>query len=106
MNEEIEKQSQSLGRNALYEKHSLISRLPAYLSVQIIRFYYKEQGNVSWDMQNKFWLKKFPLSNQQINAKILKDVKFPMVFDVFEMCTPELQEKLKPARQANKVRLI
>lgn len=46
MIEEIEKQSTALGRNAIYEKHSLISRLPAYLSVQIVRFYYKDKENV------------------------------------------------------------
>jgi len=46
MVEEIEKQSTTLGRNAIYEKHSLISRLPAYLSVQIVRFYYKDKENV------------------------------------------------------------
>lgn len=38
----------------------------------------------------------------QINAKVLKDVKFPMVLDVFELCTPELQRKLQPRRDAFK----
>lgn len=33
-----------------------------------------------------------------INAKILKDIKFPMDFDAFELCTPTLQEKLVPMR--------
>lgn len=33
-----------------------------------------------------------------INAKILKDIKFPMEFDAFELCTPTLQEKLVPMR--------
>uniref|UniRef100_A0A914MQP3 Ubiquitin carboxyl-terminal hydrolase n=2 Tax=Meloidogyne TaxID=189290 RepID=A0A914MQP3_MELIC len=79
MTEEIEKQSEELGRDAKYEKSSLIDRLPAYLSVQIVRFFFKEKEN--------------------INAKILKDVKFPMVLDMYDTCTPELQEKLKPARQ-------
>ncbi len=37
-----------------------------------------------------------------MNAKILKDVKFPMTLDVFELCTKELQEKLIPARSAFK----
>ena len=35
-----------------------------------------------------------------MNAKILKDVKFPMTLDVFELCTKELQDKLMPARSA------
>lgn len=82
MHEEIEKQSVALGRNARYQKNSLVSRLPAYLSVQIVRFFYKEKENIS--------------------AKILKDVKFPIVLDLFNICSPELQEKMKPARQAIK----
>lgn len=46
--------------------------------MQFVRFYYKEK--------------------ESINAKILKDVKFPLNFDAFELCTPELQEKLAPMR--------
>lgn len=33
-----------------------------------------------------------------INAKILKDIKFPIDFDAFELCTPALQEKLLAQR--------
>lgn len=57
---------------------SLISRLPAYLTVQFVRFQYK--------------------GKEGINAKVLKDIKFPIDFDAFELCTPELQEKLAPMR--------
>ena len=98
MKEEISKFSTALKCEALYEKHSQISRLPAYLSVQIVRFYYKEKENVSENYKLYFISILY-----QVNAKILKDVKFPLVLDVFELCTPEFQEKLKPARQALKV---
>lgn len=63
----------------MYLKSSKISRLPAYLTIQFVRFFYKEKGS--------------------INAKILKDIKFPIEFDAFELCTPELQEKLSPMRE-------
>lgn len=33
-----------------------------------------------------------------INAKILKDVKFPMMLDTFDLCSQELQDKLLPMR--------
>ena len=33
-----------------------------------------------------------------VNAKILKDVKFPMLLDVYELCSEELQQKLLPMR--------
>lgn len=42
---------------------------------------------------------------ESINAKILKDVKFPMEFDAFDLCTPKLQEKLSDARSKFKVDL-
>lgn len=78
MQEQITKMSRALKRDAVYTKTSKIKRLPAYLTVQFVRFYYKEK--------------------ESINAKILKDVKFPMEFDAFELCSPELQEKLAPMR--------
>ncbi|EDV23537.1 uncharacterized protein TRIADDRAFT_50530 [Trichoplax adhaerens] len=78
LQETITKNSITLGRNAEYVKSSLINRLPGYLCVQFIRFYFKEKG--------------------AINAKILKDVKFSLDLDVFDLCTPELQQKLIPMR--------
>lgn len=41
-----------------------------------------------------------------MNAKILKDIKFPLDFDAFDLCTEELQEKLTPMRTKFKVSLI
>ncbi len=78
LNEQITKKSPSLGRDAVYMKKSLISRLPAYLTVQFVRFQYK--------------------GKEAINAKILKDIKFPIDFDAFDLCTPELQQKMVPMR--------
>lgn len=49
------------------------------MTIQFVRFYYKEK--------------------EAINAKILKDVKFPLEFDAFELCSPELQNKLIPMRE-------
>lgn len=57
--------------------------MPAYLTVSFVRFQYK--------------------SKEGINAKILKDIKFPIDFDAFELCTPALQEKLVPMRGKFKV---
>ncbi|KAF7995458.1 hypothetical protein HCN44_006565 [Aphidius gifuensis] len=78
LQEQITKLSPTLGRDAVYTKTSKINRLPAYLTIQFVRFFYKEKG--------------------AINAKILKDVKFPLDFDAYELCTPELQNKLTPMR--------
>uniref|UniRef100_A0A915PLU6 Ubiquitin carboxyl-terminal hydrolase n=1 Tax=Setaria digitata TaxID=48799 RepID=A0A915PLU6_9BILA len=82
LTEEITKNSSLLGRDARYEKKTLIDRLPAYLSIQMVRFFYKEKDKV--------------------NAKILKDVKFPLILDLYDMCTSRLQQELLPARDAFK----
>ncbi|XP_061878436.1 ubiquitin carboxyl-terminal hydrolase 14 [Entelurus aequoreus] len=78
LQEEITKMSTSLDRNALYIKSSKLSRLPAYLTVQMVRFYYKEK--------------------ESVNAKVLKDVKFPLLLDVYELCTAEVQESMLAVR--------
>uniref|UniRef100_A0A3P9LY56 Ubiquitin carboxyl-terminal hydrolase n=2 Tax=Oryzias latipes TaxID=8090 RepID=A0A3P9LY56_ORYLA len=57
LQEEITKMSPSLDRNALYIKSSKLSRLPAYLTVQMVRFFYKEK--------------------ESVNAKVLKVLKKP-----------------------------
>ncbi|XP_051944463.1 ubiquitin carboxyl-terminal hydrolase 14 [Hippocampus zosterae] len=78
LQEEITKMSTSLERNALYIKSSKLSRLPAYLTIQMVRFYYKEK--------------------ESVNAKVLKDVKFPLMLDVYELCTAEVQESMLATR--------
>lgn len=80
LKENIEKTSPTLGRNAVYVKTSNVNRLPSYLTINFIRFFYKEKEN--------------------INAKVLKDIKFPMEYDALELCSPELKEKLAPARDS------
>lgn len=49
------------------------------MTIQFVRFYFKEK--------------------EAINAKILKDVKFTLNFDAFDLCTKELQAKLTPMRE-------
>jgi len=78
LQENITKKSAILDRDAEYIKTLKVSRLPGYLTVQMMRFQYKQKDAV--------------------NAKILKDIKFPLVLDVFELCSEELQEKLVPMR--------
>ncbi|XP_030383414.1 ubiquitin carboxyl-terminal hydrolase 14 [Scaptodrosophila lebanonensis] len=79
MKEQLVKNSKTLGRDAQYTRTYLVSRLPAYLTVQFVRFQFK--------------------GKEGINAKVLKDIKFPIDFDAFELCTPELQKKLCPMRE-------
>ena len=41
----MEKQSPVLGRNAQYKKSSRLSRLPGYLTVQLVRFFVGKAGD-------------------------------------------------------------
>jgi len=81
LTETIEKHSPSLDRNAQYLKTLAVSRLPGYITIQMVRFHFKQKEE-----------------GGGINAKVLKDVKFPVMLDMFDMCSKELQEKLVPRR--------
>lgn len=74
LTETVEKTSPTLGREAQYTKTSLISRLPPYLTVQFVRFAWRKDTNK--------------------RAKILRQISFPDVLDVYNFCTPGLQARL------------
>ncbi|KAI0214284.1 Ubiquitin carboxyl-terminal hydrolase 14 [Lamellibrachia satsuma] len=78
LQEHITKHSPVLSRDAQYLRTCKIKRLPAYLTIQMVRFFYKEKEGV--------------------NAKILKDIKFPLSLDIFDLCSEETQKKLIPMR--------
>ncbi|KIH87499.1 ubiquitin carboxyl-terminal hydrolase 14 [Sporothrix brasiliensis 5110] len=79
LTEKIEKHSELLGRDATYTSTMKIARLPKYLTVHFVRFYWKR------DIQKK--------------AKIMRKVTFPHELDVSEMCTDALRAKLVPVRE-------
>lgn len=77
-----EKTSAQLGRLAAFRGEAAVASLPPYLTVQMVRFFYKA------DVQQK--------------AKILRKVTFPLVLDLFEFCTEELKAALEGPRLAYK----
>lgn len=79
LTEKIEKHSEVLGRDTTYTSTLKIARLPKYLTVHFVRFYWKR------DIQKK--------------AKIMRKVTFPHELDISEMCTDELRAKLLPVRE-------
>ena len=84
LEEKFEKKSPMLDRDAMYTRTSRISRLPKYLTVHFVRFFWKKE------VQKK--------------AKILRKVSFPPELDVVEFCTDELRKMLVPVR--DKVREV
>eukprot|EP00887_Chlorella_sp_A99_P004167 scaffold23.g4167.t1 len=77
-----EQTSATLGRMVEFVGDSRLAALPPYLTVQMVRFYYKA------DVQQR--------------AKILRKVTFPLIFDAYEFCTEELQKALEAPRLAYK----
>lgn len=84
LEEKIEKNSQALGRDCMYTKRSRIARLPKYLTVHFVRFFWKREA--------------------QKKAKIMRKVTFPPELDVVEYCTETLRKQLVPVR--DKVREV
>ncbi|KAI9870751.1 MAG: deubiquitinating enzyme, partial [Pleopsidium flavum] len=84
LEEKIEKKSATLDRDAVYTKKSRISRLPKYLTVHFVRFFWKREA--------------------QKKAKIMRKVTFPSELDVVEFCADTLKKQLVPVR--DKVREV
>ncbi|KAI1203516.1 ubiquitin carboxyl-terminal hydrolase-like protein [Nemania serpens] len=84
LKEQLEKRSEVLGRDATYTKTSKISRLPKYLTVHFVRFFWKRET--------------------QKKAKIMRKVTFPHELDVVEFCDDSLKKLLVPVR--DKVREV
>ncbi|KAH7547191.1 ubiquitin carboxyl-terminal hydrolase 6 [Ziziphus jujuba] len=76
---ELEKNSPSLGRSAIYLKEARITGLPRYLTIQFVRFFWKRE------------------SNQK--AKILRKVDYPLELDVYDLCSEDLRKTLEAPRQ-------
>lgn len=84
LEEEVEKHSEKLDRNCMWTKSSKMISLPKYLVVQKIRFVWKEKDEGTNTDAGK--------------AKLLRNVAFPRVLDVFEFCDEEFKKTLQPNR--------
>ena len=85
LKENIELFSDALQRNTTFEKCQYINRLPNYLSVQFMRFYWKQANTLTGAKAGK--------------SKILKSVIFSKVIDLYDMCTEETKELLNIGRK-------
>ena len=83
--ENIDLYSEKLSRNTVFIKKQLISRLPPFLNIQFMRFFWKQADENMPD-------------SKAGKAKILKSVMFSKMIDVFDLCSPEVQEVLKLGR--------
>lgn len=73
LNEKIEKKSDLTGVNSIYSVEKQITRLPKFLTVQFVRFFWKRSTGKK--------------------SKILRKVVFPFQIDLAELLTPDYQEE-------------
>lgn len=81
---QVEKNSDVLGRNALWKKTSKINKLPRYLCIQFMRFFWKATPDSR--------------DHAGVKCKIMRKVSFPDTLDVYDYCNPALQSALKANR--------
>jgi ubiquitin carboxyl-terminal hydrolase 14 len=75
----VEKYSALLERDAVFQKKTFMTRIPPYLVVQMVRFEWRK------DIAKR--------------AKILKEVKFPVVLDLVPACMESFSETLMANRR-------
>lgn len=86
LEDQVTKHSDKLDRDADFIKRFRLMNLPGYLIVQKIRFVWREKDAAT--------------NTEARKAKILRNVSFPRVLDVFEFCDADLQKVLLPNRKA------
>lgn len=86
---QVEKTSDVLGRSALWNKVGRIAKLPYYLTIQFVRFSWRQELN----------------KGQGDKAKMVKPVTFPMNLDMYKLCSEDLQKQMdEPRRIQEKLR--
>lgn len=88
----IEKHSDVMGQNAVWKKTLRINRLPKYLCVQFMRFYWKATPESR--------------DHTGVKCKMLRPISFPMTLDVYDFCTDELQATMKISRDRNAEKIL
>lgn len=88
MKEHVEKTSPLLGRNAQYEKKSMLTRLPPFLVVQFARFGFKAASESAGTAASK--------------VKVTRKVAFSPKFDVFDLADDGLKKQLSIGRLREK----
>mmetsp|Transcript_5066 Transcript_5066/g.7707 ORF Transcript_5066/g.7707 Transcript_5066/m.7707 type:complete len:429 (-) Transcript_5066:360-1646(-) len=81
----VEKRSEILERDVLWSKTQRVTRLPRYICVQFMRFFWKATP----DSQD----------HAGVKCKIMKPVSFPTVLDTYPFCSDSLKAVLDVGRK-------
>lgn len=82
---EKEKRSEALGRNAIFKETARVSKLPKYLNVQMVRFYWKKNEAV--------------VGQKACKAKMLRRVVFPIKLDAYQWLSDKLKTQVGTYRK-------
>lgn len=85
------KNSELLGRNAIWTRRSRLANLPRVICFQFMRFFWNATPGSA--------------DHAGVKAKIMRAVTYPDVMDVYDLCTPQIQEALRTNRIADDKRL-
>lgn len=85
MKGEIEKFSNVLQKNAVFNRTQKVNSLPSYLCINFVRFYWKQESAVGGTKAGR--------------AKILRSVMYPRVLDLYQFCSDSLKVKLDAGRE-------
>ena len=81
----VEKHSEVLGRNAVWQRKLRVASLPKYLCIQFMRFFWKATPEST--------------DHAGVKCKILRKVSFPETLDIYEMCSETVQAALRANRE-------
>lgn len=90
LNGSLEKNSQMLGRNALWSVKKKISKLSPYICIQFMRFFWKENPEATGD------------APRGTKCKILRKVLYPETLDIADFCSDNLRSGLLSNRREEK----
>lgn len=82
---EVELFSEHANQTCVYNRTSRLKNLPPYLMVNLTRFFWKKESATAGTKAGK--------------SKILRNVSFPMVLDVYDLCDDQLKESLSHGRK-------
>lgn len=92
LNSQLEKNSLSLGRQAIYSQTSRLSRLPSYLTVHMVRFAWRRDIG----KKAKIMVRTYIFPYVRTLTYLQRKVKFATEFDALDVVTDELKAKLAP----------
>jgi len=81
---EVEKNSETLGRNSIFKKETRVDRLPRMLCVQFMRFFWKTTPDSR--------------DHEGVKCKMMRPVSIPTKLDTYDFCSERLRSVLKVQR--------